>query len=273
MDQICIKRLEVFARHGVLPEENALGQKFLISAVMYCDTRKAGVSDSLSDSVNYAEVSELIKKSTEGHVFKLLERLAWHLAKKILLSYPQLDGVELEIEKPWAPILLPLEAVSVKITRKWNRAYLSIGSNMGDRRENLLHAVMLLDEDEETRVVRQSAFLETKPVGYTEQDDFLNGALELRTLRSPEGLLDLIGEIEQKLKRERVVHWGPRTIDLDIILYNDEVIQTERLTVPHVEMAGRMFVLAPLCEIAPYAVHPLNGKTVIEMKKELEMGH
>lgn len=272
MDQICIKRLEVFARHGVLPEENALGQKFLISAVMYCDTRRAGISDALSDSVNYAEVSEFIKKSTEGHVFKLLERLAWHLARKILLSYPQIQKVELEIEKPWAPVLLPLETVSVKITRGWNRAYLSIGSNMGDREENLLQAVRMLEEDEETMVVRQSSFIETKPVGYTEQDDFLNGALELRTLRSPEELLDLIGDIEQRLKRERVVHWGPRTIDLDIILYNDEIVQTERLTVPHVEMANRMFVLEPLCEIAPYALHPVIGKTVMELKREMERG-
>lgn len=269
MDKICIKRLEIFAKHGVLPEENALGQKFLISAVLYCDTEKAGVSDALGDSVNYAEVSELIKKSTEGHVFKLLERLAWHLARRLLLTYPQIQKVDLEIEKPWAPVLLPLETVSVKITRGWNRAYLSIGSNLGDRLENLQQAIGMLEADEETIVVRQSSFLETEPVGYTNQPVFLNGALEIRTLRSPERLLELIGSIEHALKRERVVHWGPRTIDLDIILYNDEIIQTERLTIPHVEMANRMFVLEPLCEIAPYAVHPVLRKTVMELKKEL----
>jgi dihydroneopterin aldolase/2-amino-4-hydroxy-6-hydroxymethyldihydropteridine diphosphokinase len=270
MDQICIKRLEVFARHGVLPEENVLGQKFLISAVLYCDTSVAGVSDALSDSVNYAEVSEFIKKSTESHVFRLLERLAWHLAKGILLSYPQIQKVDLEIEKPWAPVLLPLETVSVKITRQWNKVYLSIGSNLGDKRENLLQAVRMLDEDSETRVVRQSSYIETKPVGYTEQDNFLNGALEIQTLRSAESLLDLIGEIEQALKRERIIHWGPRTIDLDILFYNDEIIQTERLTIPHIEMAGRMFVLEPMCEIAPYVVHPVFGKTVLELKKDRE---
>ncbi len=270
MDQICIKRLEVFARHGVLPEENVLGQKFLISAVLYCDTSVAGVSDALSDSVNYAEVSEFIKKNTESHVFRLLERLAWHLAKGILLSYPQIQKVDLEIEKPWAPVLLPLETVSVKITRQWNKAYLSIGSNLGDKRENLLQAVRMLDEDSETRVVRQSSYIETEPVGYTEQDNFLNGALEIQTLRSAESLLDLIGEIEQALKRERIIHWGPRTIDLDIIFYNDEIIQTERLTIPHIQMAGRMFVLEPMCEIAPYVVHPVFGKTVLELKKDRE---
>lgn len=269
MDQICIKRLEVFARHGVLPEENVLGQKFLISATLYCDTRKAGKSDALSDSVNYAKVSELVKKSAEEQVFRLLERLAWYLARKILLTYPQIQKVDLEIEKPWAPVLLPLETVSVKISRGWNRAYLSIGSNLGDKEENLLQAIRMLDEDEETRVTKQSSFLITEPVGEVEQDDFLNAALEIETLRSPEELLELIGTIERKLKRERVIHWGPRTIDLDIVLYNDEVIQTETLTIPHMEMGNRMFVLEPLCEIAPYAVHPVFHKTMLELKEKL----
>ena len=266
MDRICIKRLEVFARHGALPEENVLGQKFLISATLYCSTRKAGLSDELGDSVNYAEVSRFIKESTEGHMFNLIERLAEYLAGKILLAYPQLRKVDIEVEKPWAPVLLPLETVSVKITRAWNRVYLSIGSNLGNKEENLRQAIRLLEEDEETAVVRQSSFIETEPVGYTEQDNFLNAALEIQTLRSPEQLLDLIGTIERALKRERLVHWGPRTIDLDILLFNDEIIQTDRLTIPHIEMANRMFVLEPLCEIAPYVVHPVLHKTVLEMR-------
>lgn len=273
MDKICIKRLEVFARHGALPEENVLGQKFLISATLYCSTRKAGLSDELGDSVNYAEVSRIIKESTEGHMFKLIERLAEYLAGKVLLAYPQLEKVDIEVEKPWAPVLLPLETVSVKITRAWNRVYLSIGSNLGEKEENLCQAIRLLEEDTETLVVRQSSFIETEPVGYTEQDKFLNAALEIQTLRSPEQLLDLIGTIEQALKRERLVHWGPRTIDLDILLFNDEIIQSDRLTIPHIEMANRMFVLEPLCEIAPYAVHPVLHKTVLEMRNVFQSLH
>jgi dihydroneopterin aldolase/2-amino-4-hydroxy-6-hydroxymethyldihydropteridine diphosphokinase len=268
MDEIAIKRLEVFAKHGVLPEENVLGQKFLISATLYCDTAKAGKSDVLSDSISYAEVAELIKTTTEQHVFKLLERLAACLAQSILQRYPQIEQVDIEIEKPWAPVLLSLETVSVKISRQWNTAYLSIGSNLGDKRENLLQAIQLLNEDEGTQVTKQSSFLVTKPVGEVEQDDFLNAALEIKTLRSPEELLELIAFIEKKLKRERVVHWGPRTIDLDIIFYNDEVIQSEALTIPHIEMANRMFVLEPLCEIAPYAMHPAFHKTVAELKEQ-----
>ncbi len=266
MDQICIKRLEVFARHGVLSEENALGQKFLISATLYCDTDKAGRTDAISDSVNYAEVAKLLQRETEGHVFHLLERLAWFLARRILLTYRMVWKVELEIEKPWAPVLLPLETVSVKISRGWNLAYLSIGSNLGNKEENLKQAIQMLNEDEETEVTKQSSFLVTEPVGGIEQDDFLNAALEIKTLRSPQGLLELIASIEKMLKRERLVHWGPRTIDLDIIFYNDEIIQAENLVIPHIEMANRMFVLEPLCEIAPYVMHPVFHKTVMELK-------
>ena len=92
----------------------------------------------------------------------------------------------------------------------------------------------------------------------------------LRTLRTPEELLELIGEIERSQKRERIIHWGPRTVDLDILLYDQEIIHTESLTVPHIEMANRMFVLEPMCEIAPYAKNPLNGCSMLEMKQQLQ---
>lgn len=115
-----------------------------------------------------------------------------------------------------------------------------------------------------------SSYIVTEPVGGVEQDDFLNGAVMLETLRTPEELLELIGRIEQEQKRERIVHWGPRTVDLDIILYDQEIIQTKDLMIPHVEMANRMFVLEPMCEIAPYAKNPLNGCCMLELKEQLQ---
>ncbi len=270
MDEIRIRRLEVFARHGNLPEETALGQKFLISVALQCDAGRAGRSDALCDSIDYAAVSHLIKKYTEENVFHLLERLAQCLADEILLAYPAVRGIVVEVEKPWAPVMLPLETVSVRIERGWSTVYLGIGSNMGDKEKHLLEAIRLLGEDKRIRVVSRSSFLITKPVGYEEQDDFLNGAVKIETLYSPEELLEVIFQIEAALKRERTIHWGPRTIDLDILLFDDRIIQSERLTVPHREMAKRMFVLEPLCEIAPYAVHPVYGKTIERLKNELE---
>ena len=191
MDQIKIKRLEVFAKHGVLTEENVLGQKFLISATLYCDTKKAGKSDQLEDSVNYAAVAKLIEEETKQETFCLLERL----------TFSQIEKVDIEIEKPWAPVMLPLDTVSVCISRGWNTAYLSIGSNLGEKKDNLLQAIRLLNEDPLTKVTKQSSFIETEPVGYTEQDDFLNAALEIKTLRTPEELLELIHTIEQAHKK------------------------------------------------------------------------
>lgn len=111
-----------------------LGQKFVLSAVLHTDTRKAGLTDELSYSVHYGEVSHLIKKVVEENTWKLLETVAEATAKAILLSYPMVSQVDLTIKKPWAPIGLPLDTVSVEISRGWHTAYIALGSNMGTRK-------------------------------------------------------------------------------------------------------------------------------------------
>ena len=269
MDKITIKDLEVFAKHGVFPEENALGQKFIISATLYTDTRKAGRTDELSYSIHYGEVSHLIKKIAEENTWKLLEKVAEELARSILLQYPLTKRADITIKKPWAPIGLPLDTVSVEISRAWHTAYIALGSNMGDKKAYLDQAVAMLKEDPDCKVIQVSRYLTTKPYGGVEQDDFLNGALELHTLLSPEELLDLLHEIEQKAHRERLVHWGPRTLDLDILLYDDLVLDTPDLHIPHAEMHLRDFVLIPMAEIAPWKRHPLTGLTVEQMRNNL----
>lgn len=265
MDQIKIQELEVFANHGVFPEENALGQKFVISAVLYTDTRPAGQTDDLTLSVHYGEVSQRIREFVEGNTWKLLETVAEKLAFELLVCFPKVRKIRLEIRKPWAPVRLPLKTVAVEIERQWHRAYIALGSNMGEKREHLEHAVELLKETPGCRVTAVSDFITTAPYGYLEQDDFLNGCLELDTLLAPEELLFRLHEIEQSEKRERVIHWGPRTLDLDIIFYDDLVLDTDTLHIPHVEMHKRDFVLRPLSQIAPWKRHPLSGRTVAEM--------
>ncbi|MBR3025180.1 MAG: dihydroneopterin aldolase, partial [Oscillospiraceae bacterium] len=131
MDIIKIKNLEVFSNHGVLKEENVLGQKFLISADIYLDTREAGTTDDLNKSVNYSEICHLVKNIMENNTFKLIETAAEKLATAILLAYGLIKKIVLEVKKPWAPILLPLEYVSVTVERKWHNVFLSLGSNMG----------------------------------------------------------------------------------------------------------------------------------------------
>ena len=268
-DEIHIENLEIFANHGVFQEETNLGQKFLVSLVLYVDTRKAGKKDCLEESIHYGEVSHFITTYTKKHTCKLIEAAAEDLAEALLLHYPLLKGVTLELKKPWAPVGLPLETVSVKITRFWHRAYLGLGSNLGDKQAYLEQAVKALGEAKGCRVAKVSSYLVTEPYGGVEQDDFLNACLALDTLLSPQELLEQIHVIEQAAHRERLIHWGPRTLDLDILLYDDELLETEDLIIPHVEMHKREFVLKPLSEIAPYKRHPVYQKTVTELLETL----
>lgn len=265
MDCVRIKRLEIFARHGVLPEENALGQKFLVSVDMHGDFAAAGQKDDLEASVNYAQVCQRITQVAQENTFALIERLAEVIAETILTEYPLVEKVDVEVEKPWAPVMLPVETVAVRISRQWHTCYLGIGSNLGDKKAYLDLAVEMLGKEAQTRVVRVADYITTTPVGGVEQDDFLNSAVQVRTLRTPQQMLERVGQIEQAAHRERLVHWGPRTLDVDILLYDDIILQQEDLTIPHREMCQRQFVLEPMDQIAPHAVVPNRGCTIHEL--------
>ena len=269
-DQIKITDLEVFANHGVFPEENKLGQKFLVSAVLYTDTRKAGKTDDLTASIHYGEVSAFITKYMKEHTYQLLERVAETLAEEMLKSISGLCKIDLEIKKPWAPVGLPLKTVSVKISREWHTTYIALGSNIGDSETYLNEAVEKIGQIPTCTVEKVSSYLVTEPYGVTDQPDFLNACLKMRTLLYPEELLKELNRIEKEAGRERIIHWGPRTLDLDILLYDDIVLEEDDLCIPHVEMHKRSFVLEPLAEIAPYKRHPVYGKTVREMLEEIQ---
>lgn len=270
MDQIIIEELAVFAHHGVYREENEKGQNFYVNAVLETDTRRAGTLDDLGFSTNYGEVCAFVSSFLQEHTYRLIETAAERTAEALLLRFPLIRRLTLEIRKPEAPIPLPFGSVSVKIVRGWRRAYLSCGSNMGDRRAHLDGAVEALKADDKCRVLRVSDWIETTPYGGVEQDDFLNGAVMLDTIYTPEELLEKLHEIENDHQRERKIHWGPRTLDLDLLLYEDCVMCTEELAVPHMDMHNRAFVLKPLAQIAPYERHPLLGKSVLQMYEEIE---
>jgi 2-amino-4-hydroxy-6-hydroxymethyldihydropteridine diphosphokinase len=123
------------------------------------------------------------------------------------------------------------------------------------------------------RVTRVSPFYCTEPVGYPDQETFLNAVAELETELSPLALLAACHVIEEELGRNRLFRWGPRTIDLDILLYGDQVVNTSELTIPHPLMSVRRFVLTPLSELAPMAVHPVSKKTVSRLLEELDDPH
>ena len=268
MGKVIIDSLDCFGRHGVLNEENILGQRFFVSCEMETNFESAAENDDINNAVNYADVSNFISHYVKDNVFKLIETLASKLADELLINY-NIKSVYIKIEKPSAPIGLPLKTVAVSLSKKWNRVYLSIGSNLGNKKSYLDFAITALKENSKIKVNRISSYISTKPYGYTDQDEFLNGCIEIETIYSPHMLLNIINKIENNAGRKREIHWGPRTLDIDIILFENEIIHDSKLTIPHIDMENRLFVLEPLSEIAPYAINPITNMSIKSMYENL----
>ena len=147
-------------------------------------------------------------------------------------------------------------------------AVISIGSNLGDRTGNCRKALEEISGFAE--ILKVSSAYETAPVGNEDQPDFINCAAEIETALSPLELLNRMRKVEDVLGRVRDGRWGPRTIDIDIIFYDDLIIDTEELQIPHVSAHMRRFVLEPVCEIDPWLVHPGFGVRVYELLKEID---
>jgi 2-amino-4-hydroxy-6-hydroxymethyldihydropteridine diphosphokinase len=148
-------------------------------------------------------------------------------------------------------------------------AYIGLGSNLGDRKKNLDDAARLLSGIPGIKAVKVSSYYETEPVGYEEQGLFLNAAARVETSLSAQELLHVCQDIETRLGRVRTVRWGPRTVDLDILLFGSSIIDTPELEIPHPLMHERAFVLKPLCELDPGVIHPVLKKTAKELLASL----
>lgn len=269
-DCIIIDDLTAFANHGVLPEEKTMGQKFLISLKLYMDIYPAAKNDDITKSVDYAEVCAFITEFTKKNRCRLIEAAAVSIADELLMRYRSITKVEITLKKPWAPIGLPVNQVAVHAERSRHKAYIGIGSNLGDKKAFLDGALEAIGSDRRCIVRNVSSYIETEPVGPVEQDKFLNGCIELDTLYSPHELLDFLHTVENKSGRERTVHWGPRTLDLDILLYDSVMLNDDTLTIPHPEMRKREFVLTPLAEIAPFTTDPVTGECIISLLERLK---
>jgi 2-amino-4-hydroxy-6-hydroxymethyldihydropteridine diphosphokinase len=146
-------------------------------------------------------------------------------------------------------------------------AYLGLGTNLGNKKKNLQEALRLLRQHVTVRKV--SSFYDTTPVGYTAQDNFINAVCEVTTSLSPGKLLVLVKNMEKNMGRVPNFINGPRIIDIDILLYNNQIINTSELIIPHSRMIERAFVLIPLAEIAPELIHPVNKTTIRELLEKL----
>jgi len=265
MDEIRIDNLEVYAYHGVFPVENEKGQPFFVNMVLYTDTRAAGLQDDLNLSTHYGEVCHFVTKWMQEHTYQLIETVAENVAREVLLQFPLVRELDVEIRKPEAPIGLPFESVSVKIHRGWHRAYIAFGSNMGEKDAYVDLALRRLEENTNNHIIKVSERIRTKPYGGVEQEDFLNGALAMDTLLTPKELLQLLHEIEAEAGRERILRWGPRTLDLVILFYDKWIYEDEELIIPHVDLQNRDFVLKPMVQLQPNFRHPVLGRTMQEL--------
>jgi len=156
------------------------------------------------------------------------------------------------------------------MSNKFNTVFIGIGANEGDRIKQCTDAIHAFDKWEDGRLLRASSLYETEPWGHEDQNAFINGVIKIETVKSARGVLEFIKVTENTLGKKKVVHWGPRAIDLDILFYNDEIIDTPVLKVPHPFLHLRHFVLEPLAEIEPRLIHPVFRKSIVHLLGEIK---
>ena len=254
MDRIEINGLRVMTLVGVLTHEREAAQPLQVDIGL--DLRNAGRSDELNDTVHYGLVCERIVEMANDSKDILLERLAAKVAD-VVLEFDLVETVDVRVTKLRPPVPSPVESTSVAITRTRAEAaappledhevIVALGSNLGDRQGYLRFAVQELGN-----VVAMSQVFETEPVGGPDgQGAYLNMVVKVQTSLDPYAFIRRCQRIEANALRQRVVHWGPRTLDVDMLFYDDVHIDSERLTVPHPRIDERRFVLTPLSEVAP----------------------
>lgn len=270
MDKIYLKDVEIFGNHGVFQEEKTLGQKFILSLELSLDFTAAAKKGDLSQSVHYGELCHKVEKYFQEKSYDLIETIAYKIGYYVLNEYSVVKEVKVVLKKPWAPIGRHLDYAAVEATVKRHKAYICLGSNIGDKNKYLNNAIEKIEEIDGTKITKKSDFIKTEPWGYLEQEEFLNGVVEIETFLNPEELMENLLRIEKELDRVREVKWGPRTIDIDIVLYDDLISNNEFVILPHPRMHLREFVLEPLSQIAPYAIHPLKNKRVFELLEDIK---
>lgn len=255
---IVIKGLEVFAYHGVHAEEKENGQKFILDIRCLVKDESSCVGDSVGQTASYSAVARTAVRAFTEHKRDLIEAAADDAASAILKEYPIIDGVEVTVKKPDAPVKAVFEYMAVTVSRSREKteapaekeAYLALGSNIGNGAENIRAAYSALNKTPGVRVTAESEMYITKPWGYLEQADFTNACCKVITTLSPEALLGACLGIEAAMGRERTVKNGPRVIDIDVLMYEGQSRDTPELKLPHPGMAEREFVLLPLRDIA-----------------------
>ncbi|MBN1246132.1 MAG: 2-amino-4-hydroxy-6-hydroxymethyldihydropteridine diphosphokinase [Anaerolineae bacterium] len=273
-DQIHIKDLLLRAIVGINQEEREKRQDVRINITLVADTSRAGLTDAIEDAVNYKTITKQVIRMVETSSFFLVERLAAEIAE-LCLADPKVEAARVFVEKPGALRFARSVGVEIERTREQlrdlpNRVFVTLGSNI-DPVHNLKAAVKMLAESGKVVVAAVSPVYETAPVGTTDQASFLNGAVLLTTPLSAVRLkADVLKPIEQALGRVRVADKNaPRTIDLDIALFNHETQDLGTRHLPDPDILTYPHVAVPLADLAPYYIHPETGQTLEDIANAL----
>ncbi len=265
MGVVKIRGLEISACHGVHDFEKTKPQRFVFDVDIRTDFYGAAKTDKIDSTINYSRACTLISAITRGNVFNLIEKLAYECAFGIMENFENASAVTLTVFKPDAPIKLKFGNVGVGVELRREKAYLSLGSSMGDKKRYLDTAVEKLASTRGVRVEKVSDYISTQPYGGVAENTFLNCAVCVETFLSPRELLEEIHRIEKECGRVRKERWGDRTLDIDIVFFGNRIIREEGLTVPHPDYANRQFVLQPMKQIAPDFVCPLRHVCINEL--------
>lgn len=254
--EIVINDIEIMALHGVNQEEKVKKQPFSISLTIEPASKKGEDTDNISDTVSYSAVTKLVKKVVEGNSFNLLEKLSKEILTEICKNF-DIQKATVLVEKLDPPMSVKPRSVGYRKSIDYALVYLSLGSSLGDKNKMLDFAVELLKKHPLIKNVRESTRIKTAPYGDVAENMFLNSAVELETALTPEELLEYIHEIEKKAGRVRKVRWEDRKLDIDIVLYGEEIINTKDLVIPHKELHKRLFFLEPILELNDSLFHPV----------------
>ena len=297
MFKIIIKNLNLFGYHGVKESEKKDGQNFCFNIEILLNKNSFLNSDNLENTLNYSQVIRILKNINSNQRFNLLETLSQTIANRIMEISSLIEKVSVRVEKTSPPIKENLESVGVEyvLVRKGTEGreedkfegsevkssnfenskvksgevdvYMSLGSNIGDRENNLRKAVDLISRNPNIEVLAVSSIYETEPMYYKDQDYFYNIVLKARVNGeiSPFEMMGFLKGIEFGFGSKKDKRYGPRIIDIDLLYYGEIVIESEFLTVPHPGIEERKFVLVPLSEIAPeFKIEGKNIKKFIE---------
>lgn len=265
MDCIKIQQLEVFGHHGCKDDEKINGLNFYIDMNLYGDIESAGIEDDLDGAINYAGICRFVQKFVAENSYNLLETIAEKTTQAVLKEFPRAREMDFAITKLVTPDNVTFKNVTVSIHRGWKKAYLNIGTN---GRDELINQVIdSLYDDGSLRILTVSNYVQTPFKTLEGIMNLLHGCLEIETLYSPKQLQNCLRNIEN----ERAINsCNDGQTEINIVFYDNEIIQDGEIVIPLLDMHKKEYILEPLNQIAPYAIHPILRKTVSQMITELK---